>query len=227
MKLSVIVPVLHEARLIETALTRLTRQLPVAEVIVVDGGSTDDTLALAQQVDGVTVLQGPRGRAQQMNVGAAHAKGDVLLFLHADTTLPPDAHACIQAALADPGVAGGAFRIRTTAEPPPWWAFALHAADLRSRYSGLPYGDQGIFCRAAVFRDVGGFAELRLMEDLAFSQALRQRGRLVVVRSQVTVSGRRFVAQPVRSFLAMNTFPVLFRLGVSTHTLERLYGNPR
>jgi rSAM/selenodomain-associated transferase 2 len=227
MKLTVVVPVLNEERLIATALYRLLQQLPDAQIIVVDGGSVDQTVSLAQNVTDVTILHGQRGRAQQMNLGAAHAQGDVLLFLHADTTLPPDAHACIQTALADPGVVGGAFRIRTTAEPPPWWAFALHAADLRSRYSGLPYGDQGIFCRTAVFRAVGGFADLRLMEDLAFSQALRKRGRLVVVRSQVTVSARRFVAQPLRSFLAMNTFPLLFRLGVSSDTLERLYGNPR
>lgn len=227
MKLTVVVPVLNEERLIANALSRLQQQLPDAQVIVVDGGSTDDTRALAHQSNGVMVLQGPRGRAQQMNLGAAYATGDVLLFLHADTQLPDNAREAIATVLANPYVVGGAFRIRTTAEPPPWWALALHAADLRSRYSGLPYGDQGIFCRAAVFRTIGGFPDLRLMEDLAFSQALRTRGRLVVVPSQVTVSARRFVAHPLRTFLAMNTFPVLFRLGVSTHALERLYGNPR
>lgn len=227
MKLTVVVPVLNEEQLIANALARLLRQLPDADIIVVDGGSLDRTVSLAQHLTGVTVLQGPHGRAQQMNLGAAHASGDVLLFLHADTQLPDTAREAIAIVLADPDVVGGAFRIRTTAEPPPWWAFALHAADLRSRYSGLPYGDQGIFCRAAVFRAIGGFPDLRLMEDLAFSQALRKQGRLVVSREQVTVSARRFVAHPVRAFLAMNTFPILFRLGVSTHTLERLYGNPR
>ena len=131
--LAIIIPALNEADGIVPCLQALQAlRARGVEVVLVDGGSTDDTLALARKVNGVTVLQSPRGRAQQMNRGAAHAQGDVLLFLHADTTLPPDAHACIQTALADPGVREQLRGLNTDARSStPEQTAALLASDIR------------------------------------------------------------------------------------------------
>jgi rSAM/selenodomain-associated transferase 2 len=188
MTLSVIIPTLNEAAGIAATLRALRREKP-DEVLVVDGGSTDGTPELAAGAD--HVLSAPPGRASQMNCGAAAARGDVLLFLHADCTLEPGALAVARRCLDRPGVAAGCFRMRVAA------AGALFrlidaCATARVRLTGLVYGDQGLFVRRDVFARAGGFPEVRLMEDVLLSRALRRLGRVVVAPRHVHVSPRRW-----------------------------------
>lgn len=225
---SVIVPVWNEAARIADCLRRLEGH-GFHEVIVVDGGSTDDTVARAAKV-GHTAIVAPRGRAAQMNAGAAVATGTVLLFLHVDVTLPDDASAHIAAALSHDDVVAGAFQTWTVVDddaPTARWHALLHLADLRSRYTRRPYGDQAVFVRRAAFDDVGGFAVLPLMEDVDLARRLAARGQIARVPARVRVSGRRFVARPLFFFAVMNTFPLLFRLGVSPGRLAAIYGHIR
>ncbi|MEM9493288.1 MAG: glycosyltransferase, partial [Myxococcota bacterium] len=166
MYLSVIIPVLNEAERIDACLRRLADQPGLGECIVVDGGSADDTAARAARHHRVQVVHSRRGRAVQLNTGAAAARGDTLLFLHADTELPDNAAVTVAATLARPGVVAGGFRTWHRAER---WrgkrrAALLHLADIRSRYSSLLYGDQAMFMTADIFRQVGGFPDLDLME---------------------------------------------------------------
>jgi hypothetical protein len=176
---------------------------------------------------GPRIYGGALGR--QMNQGAKTASGDILLFLHADVTLPVDAVRWIRSTLATPDVVAGAFRTWTVADGDarPFWSPLLHLADLRSRYTGLPYGDQAVFVRRDVFQAIGGFADLDLMEDLDLCRRLRRRGRIVTVPSSVVVSGRKFLARPVFYTIVMNVLPLLNRLGVSERTLGALYGHVR
>ncbi len=227
-RVSVIVPALNEAARIQAQATRLVHLVGVDEVIVADGGSTDGTAALARAIPGVTVVDAPRGRGPQMNAGARVATGDVLWFVHADVGVPDDAPEAIQPALRESGVIAGAFRIRTDADGATGWpSRLLWLADLRARYSGLPYGDQALFVRRHVFEALGGFAAMPLFEDLEFSRRLRRTGIVRVLPVAVGVSGRRFMARPVASATLMNVLPVLYRLGVSPETLARVYGHVR
>lgn len=223
MKLSVIIPTLDEERRIGDRLAGLRA---CGEVIVVDGGSRDRTVELARAFPGVRVESAPRGRAAQMNHGARLAGGDVLLFLHADVTLPAGALKHVEQAFADAHTVAGAFRTWHVADDgrrAPW----LHLADLRSRYSGLPYGDQALFVRREAFWRAGGFPDQPLMEDLELSRRLRRLGRIVILKSSVRVSGRRFLAHPIRDTLFVNAFPLLYRLGVPAASLARLYRDVR
>lgn len=227
-RVSLVVPVLNEAKGIRAALTALFTVRELHEVIIVDGGSTDGTYELVSQNPQVVAIRADKGRATQMNAGANHASGDVLLFLHADVTLPADAVECVRRVLSRSDVVAGAFRTWTVAgDDPPWWAPLLHLADLRSRYSTLPYGDQAIFVRNDVFRAVGGFPSIPLMEDLELSLRLRRLGRIKTARAHVFVSGRRFLARPLFYAVVMNLFPLLYRLGVQAATLARIYGQVR
>lgn len=228
LRMSVVMPVLNEERRIAAALSSLLRVPGVHEVIIVDGGSDDGTRAIVAKQPAVILVHGPRGRGHQMNAGAHVASGDVLLFLHADVLLPPDALSFVNGALARPSVVAGAFKTCTVAEGPgPWWSPLLRLADIRSRYTRLPYGDQALFVRAEVFQEVGGFPAIELMEDLELSRRLRERGTIAIVQASVTVSGRRFLARPLFYTLVMNVFPMLYRLGVSPKTLNSLYGGVR
>jgi GT2 family glycosyltransferase len=160
-----------------------------------------------------------------MNAGARTATGDVLLFLHADVTLPADAAPLVTAALEDRGVVGGAFRVRTVADGATGWpARFLWLADVRSRYSRLPYGDQAVFVRTEVFDALRGFVAAPLFEDVEFSRRLRRIGCLRRVPTPVLVSGRRFMARPFYYAGLMNILPVLYRLGVPPAILARIYG---
>ncbi len=226
--LSVVVPVLDEAPRLEAGLQRLVGLPSVDEVLVVDGGSRDATRAVARGVPGVRLLEAPPGRARQMNVGAAAAHGEVLCFLHADVTLPRDAVAHVARAFAQETVVACAFRTRTVDEGARSWASAfLPVADLRSRWTHLPYGDQAVSVRRSAFQKVGGFPDQPLLEDVELARRLSTVGRVVRLRPKVTVSGRRFLKRPLRTLLYWNSFPALYRLGVRTSLLERLYGKVR
>ena len=229
MTLAVVVPVLDEEARIGGQLERLAMLPGLHEVIVVDGGSRDRTVERVIAAGHAKLIVARRGRGSQMNAGAAAATGDVLLFLHADVELPVDAPRWIAEALRDPKVVAAAFRTWTVPDGArrPWLAPFLHLADIRSRYSRLPYGDQAMFVRASAFHDVGGFPEQALMEDLELSRRLSKVGRIRTVPCSVRVSGRRFQARPVRYGVLMNVFPLLYRLGVPSHVLARLYGRAR
>lgn len=226
MHTSVIIPVLDEARIIGQRLAEL-EALGFDEIIVVDGGSRDGTVAAVARHSRARLLHAPRGRAAQMNAGAAIASGEVLVFLHADVALPIDARAHIARALEDPRVVAGAFRTWTVADRPTRLGPLLHLADVRSRYSSLPYGDQALFVRAQVFRALGGFPPIALMEDLAFSRRLREAGVVRVVPARVRVSGRRFIERPLTYSVLVNLYPALFRLGVPASLLSRFYRTVR
>jgi rSAM/selenodomain-associated transferase 2 len=225
---AVVIPTLDEEARIGRRLAELSAQDGVAEIVVADGGSRDRTRELARAVAGVRVVEAPRGRGPQQNAGARATSAGVILFLHADVALPPDAGRWIASTLADPRVVAGAFRVRTVADAgrnrlgP-----LLRLADLRSRFTRLPYGDQAVFVRRTAFERVGGFPEQPLFEDLELARRLRRVGRIRTVPAAVRVSGRRLLARPLRSVVAMNLFPTLYRLGVSPETLARLYGAPR
>ena len=217
---SLILPTLNEADCIAEAIAA-ARQLGPCEVIVVDGGSTDDTLARAGGAD--LVLSGPRGRAAQMNHGATHAHGDILLFLHADCALEVGALAVVRRTLSRPGVVAGCFRMTVTAGGLVYRLIDA-AGTMRVRFTGIVYGDQGLFMRREVFDRVGGFPALRFMEDVFISRALRQRGRVVVAPARVFVSDRRWRKVGVlRQTLRNWTLTALAIAGVHPDLLARHY----
>jgi rSAM/selenodomain-associated transferase 2 len=229
--ISIIIPTYNEEAGIGAALSSLLALRPSPEIIVSDGLSEDGTIDAARQFRhrGVRVLtSGRRGRGPQMNAGAAAARGNILLFLHADVRLPEDALERVSHVMENLKFAGGAFLTCTSGQSGRTVKrLFLRLADIRSRYTTLPYGDQALFVRAAVFQKLGGYAEIPLMEDLEFSRRLRSAGKVARLRREVVVSGRRFESRPLRSAITMNLLPLLFRMGISPWFLARLYGNPR
>ena len=196
------------------------------EIIVVDGGSTDRTRDIVPASPARLVISN-RGRAVQMNEGARHAQGDVFLFLHADTSLPATARADVEGSMTDPGCVGGRFDIRLDSTRP-LLRIVGRMISLRSRLTRVATGDQGIFVRRAVFERLGGFPEIAIMEDVAFSRALKKEGRIACLGSRVVSSARRWEQNgPVRTILLMWALKLLFLAGVRPATLKRLYGEAR
>jgi len=226
---SVVIPVVDEEARIGLRLRELGTIAGVDDVIVVDGGSTDRTVDIARATPRVRVVSAPRGRGTQLNAGAALARSDVILFLHADVSLPADAARWIDRALAEPGVVAGAFRTWTVidGEDARWVRHFLWVADVRSRVTRFPYGDQALFVRRDAFRRAGGFPDQPIMEDLELSRRLRRLGTIRTVPAVVRVSGRRFLDRPLRTAALMRALPVLYRLGVPPQRLARLYGRAR
>ncbi len=223
MTFSIIVPVLDEAAGIEATLTALAPyRVCGCELIVVDGGSHDGTLALASPFAD-RVLTAPRGRAAQMNAGAAAAHGDVLLFLHADTKLPKNADRLIRNALAQSGRVWGRFDVRFDQDGiMPLIAVMMN---LRSRLTGIATGDQAIFVTRATFDAIGGFPTQPLMEDIALSSRLRRLSRPAYIRAPVTTSARRWRQQGVlRTVFLMWRLRLAYFLGADPAHLARKYG---
>ena len=220
--ISVIVPTLNEKACLAATLDALVLASG-DELIVVDAGSTDGTPDIARRYS-CRFYRGPRGRAQQMNFGARHACGDILLFLHADTRLPPDGLDAVRNALQQPGTVGGAFRLVITPATP---ALRLVAwgTNLRSRFGGLPYGDQALFVPRRVFEELGGYDDVPFMEDIRLVQALRRRGRLTLLPQSAATSGRRWQRDGVLFTTARNiVLMTLYFCGVQPATLKRWYG---
>jgi rSAM/selenodomain-associated transferase 2 len=221
-RLTIVVPVLNEAGVIGEALGALaTLRAGGHEVIVVDGGSADGTAELVAPLCD-QLVRSPRGRALQMNVGARVAHGDALVFLHADTRLPEGADLLIGEALAHSP--WGRFDVRIASER---WLLRMVAwtMNLRSRLTGIATGDQAIFVRRDAF---GGFPEIALMEDIAFSRAMKRRSRPACLRARVTTSARRWEAHGVvRTILLMWRLRLLFALGIPPQRLAREYADQR
>jgi rSAM/selenodomain-associated transferase 2 len=221
--LSIIVPALREAANLARLLPALRAAAPGAEIIVADAGSDDGTREVAARVPGVTVLTCERGRARQMNAGARAARGDALLFVHADTALPTGFEAAIARALADPGVVAGRFDVRLDN---PRWPFRMIASlmNLRSRLSGISTGDQALFVRRDAFEALGGFPDIPLMEDIEITRRLKRRGRQAALRERVTTSARKWEREGVaRTIGLMWTLRFLYACGVSPARLHRWY----
>lgn len=225
MNISVIVPVLNEEKSVGATLAAL---LPLApyEIIIVDGGSSDRTREIAARFQ-VKIYSSERSRARQMNRGAREASGDVLLFLHADTRLPPTAFTDIAGALDDPRYLGGRFDVELSGEH---WLLPLvgRMISYRSRISKVSTGDQAIFVRRAVFERMHGFEEIPLMEDIAFCRALKRLGGVACLRSRVITSARRWEVDGVwRTILRMWTIKLLYFAGVSPARLKQFYADTR
>jgi rSAM/selenodomain-associated transferase 2 len=222
--LSIIVPVLDEAATIADALAALTPYRDRgAEVIVVDGSSRDATVEAARPLAD-RVLAAPRGRGSQMNAGAASARADVLLFLHADTRLPPDADRIILRALEQSSRGWGRFDV-TIAGRSPLLRVVAAMMNLRSRLTGIATGDQAMFVTREAFTKAGGFPDLPLMEDIVLSRRLKRMGRPVCLAARVTTSGRRWDRDgAVRTIVTMWRLRLAFFLGAEPAQLARRYG---
>jgi rSAM/selenodomain-associated transferase 2 len=220
MAVSIIIPALNEAGGIARCIESMRAQ-GAGEIIVVDGGSSDDTVAQAGGAD--LVLQSPAGRAAQMNAGAARARGACLLFLHADCTLEQGALAAAEKCLARRNVIAGCFSMRVQAEG---WQFRAidWCATARVRLTGLVYGDQGLFLRRADFEALGGFPAVRFMEDVFISTELRRQGKVEVLPQRIEVSPRRWRKNGViRQTLRNWTLTALAGAGVHPDRLARYY----
>ncbi|MEW5929995.1 MAG: TIGR04283 family arsenosugar biosynthesis glycosyltransferase [Gemmatimonadota bacterium] len=222
-RISVVVPALDEAAGIAATLAPLQAlRARGHEVLVVDGGSTDGTPELAAPLAD-RVLRSARGRARQQNAGAREARGDVLLFLHADTRLPPDADRLVLDGLARSGRGWGRFDVRLTGRAP-MLRVVERMISLRSRIGGIATGDQAIFVRQEWFQDAGGFPEIPLMEDVALSRVLLRRGRPLCLREPVLTSSRRWETRGIwRTILLMWCLRLEYRLGADPERLATRY----
>ena len=242
--ISVVIPTLDEESALPATLAALRDQedAPPFEVILSDGGSRDTTVALFESVAASEPAPGPvirrplmgrvvrcaaRGRAAQMNAGGAIAQGEALLFLHADTLLPLRGLAAIDAALRDPHVAGGGFRLRYL-EPDARLRVVGAWATLRSRLTGIHYGDQGMFLRRDLYRRLGGFPPLPLFEDLCLARLMRKEGTVITLSCPVRTSGRRLLAGGVlRTCLRFAWLKARHALGTSPAALRSGYPDVR
>jgi len=223
MTLSIIMPVLDEAAGIEAALAALAPfRARGVEVIVADGGSQDATAALAHPLADY-VIATARGRAAQMNAGAAAASGDIYLFLHVDTQLPPDADRLVVDGIAHSGQDWGRFDVRFDGGG--LLALVALTMNLRSRITGIATGDQAAFVTRAAFERAGGFPAIALMEDVALSVKLKRIGRPLALRARVTTSARRWRKHGVlRTVLLMWGLRLRYFLGADPAKLARAYG---
>jgi rSAM/selenodomain-associated transferase 2 len=221
--ISVIVPVLNEEKCLPALLGDLEAQGP-AEVIVADGGSTDGTAGIASRV--ATVVTSPPGRAVQMNAGARRAKGDVLLFVHADARFGPGALDAVRIAMRDGRVTGGAFDIRYEGDD--LAARVFTRVNRVRRSCGVVYGDAGLFCRRAAFERLGGYRELPIMEDYEFARRLLRSGRMAMLDEPIYISDRRWrKAGLLRTLFAWTLIQGLYSAGVSPRMLANLYPHVR
>ncbi|BAP18380.1 TIGR04283 family arsenosugar biosynthesis glycosyltransferase [cyanobacterium endosymbiont of Epithemia turgida] len=221
-EISIIIPVLNEETFILKTLNNL-RTNEAIEVIVVDGGSQDNTVQLLQNMGVKIIKLTQASRSLQMNQGALLATGNILLFLHADTILPEGYDELILNSFSNSKIVGGAFKLKIDLS-----LFSLRLIEIlvnwRSQIFSIPYGDQGIFVKTSVFREIGGFTNFPIMEDFEFMQKLNKRGKIVIVSAKVVTSGRRWQKLGVVKTTLINQLIILgYYLGVSPKKLVQWY----
>jgi rSAM/selenodomain-associated transferase 2 len=219
--ISIIIPVLNESQTIGSCLFRLREQIDHHEIVVVDGGSNDDTLDIVRAFSDVKWLCSPAGRGNQMKKGAEAAEGDLLLFLHADTCLPPGGLARIETLMAREGIVAGSFSLSFEE---PNFLLKLYALFSRINHLLFTYGDQGLFMTRRIYEWIGGFQEIPIMEDVEIQKRLRKMGRFVKIRQPVVTSARRFLTYGIIKQQFLNIGLVfLYHAGFSPFWLKRFY----
>ena len=220
-QISVIIPALNEETGIERSIASATQE-PDVEVIVVDGGSRDETVRVARR-QGAKTLSVPAGRARQMNAGARASSGEYLIFLHADTILPSNYAGLVRRLLASPDVVAGAFRLGIEGRRRSL-RWIESGANWRSRWLQLPYGDQALFVRSRTFSELGGYSDLPIMEDYDLVRRLGRRGRVILAPEAVVTSARRWERLGVFRTTLLNQVMVTGHLlGVSPRKMAQFY----
>ena len=223
-KISIIIPVLNEAKILEETLSQLQSELGSHELIIVDGGSTDDSVHIAEKYG--KVLRSARGRAKQVNAGAAVATGDIFIFLHADIWLEKGALAAVETALSS-GYIGGGFRQKIDGESILYRVVEI-AGDIRGKYLKVFYGDSGIFLSRVSFEKIGGFPEIPILEEIEFSKSLRRLGKTTLVTPHIHISARRWEKKGiVRTTVNNWLITLLYFLKFSSVQLAKLYRHIR
>lgn len=232
MNIAVIIPVLDEQKALAALLPELL-SLGFEEVIIVDGGSWDHTTDVASTICQsapdvhIRIINGPRGRASQMNAGATLATSDILVFLHADTQLPHNVKQLVAQAMDDQRCVGGRFDVRFPQDTGYAWMVS-RLMNLRSRWSGISTGDQTMFVRRSVFEELGGFANIPLMEDIEFSRRLKRVGAIAFLRAKVVTSFRRWEQHgPLRTIVRMWILRAWYWLGWDPRRLQQYYDTVR
>ena len=219
--ISVIVPVLNEESQIKQTLDYTTQLSGNFEIIVVDGGSSDGTKSVVKSFYSVLLVNSLKGRANQMNTGAKQAKGEILLFLHADTKLPKHAIKLICDAMIDTQIVGGSFSVKFDSKH---YLLRLYAKLSKINHSLFTYGDHGIFVRKSVFEHIAGFKQIPIMEDVEIQSRLKKQGRFIKLTETVLTSARRFRENGTTKQLVLDVLIlVLYHLGVSPESLKKWY----
>lgn len=225
-KISIIIPVINEGLTIEKCLLQFKNN-PNQEVIIVDGGSTDDTIQIAEKQGFKLINSGVKKRSYQMNLGAKKAQGDILLFLHADTILPDNYVELINNNLAHKNIVAGAFKLRIDAQK---LSFRLleNLVNWRSYFFSLPYGDQGIFVKKNIFQEIGGFSDLAIMEDFILMKKLQKKGKISIIADEVITSARRWQKLGIFKTTMINQSVIIgYYLGINSETLAKFYRNQK
>ena len=221
MKISVIIPTLNEALILERTIAEISRHSP-HEIIIADGGSDDNTIDIAEKF-GLRIVTSLPGRALQMNSAAQSATGDVLFFLHADSRVDEKSYQKMASVMGEDNNVGGAFSLAIESEKPSLKIISLFGT-LRAKHLNLVFGDQAIFARTSVFHEIGGFPLLPICEDLDFYRRLMEKGPTVILEEKTFTSARRWVTEGIFfTSLRNSVITALFLLGFSPKILSKWY----